>query len=72
MPSFEFWRFWTSEPAGAKKWSYYLIVFGVSLGLLAIAAGVATRQRSQREVLPAPTTGIANAHSGGGNLVPVF
>jgi hypothetical protein len=68
MRSFEFW---TSEPVGAKKWSYRLIVFGVSLGLLAIAAGVATSQRSQREV-PAPTTGIANAYSGGGNLIPVW
>jgi hypothetical protein len=71
MLSFEFWRFWTSEPAGAKRWSYRLIVVGVSLGLLAIAAGVATSDRSQREV-SAPTTGIANAYSAGGNLVPVF
>jgi hypothetical protein len=71
MRSFEFWRFRTSELAGAKKWSYCLIVFGVSLGLLAIAAGVATSDWSQREV-PAPTTGIANAYSGGGKLVPVF
>jgi hypothetical protein len=71
MRSFEFWKFRTSAPAGPKKWSYRLIVFGVSLGLLAIAAGVATSQRYQREV-PAATTGIANAHSGGGNLVPVF
>jgi hypothetical protein len=71
MRSFEFWRFRTSEPAGAKKWSYRLIVFGVSMGLFAIAAGVATSQRSQREV-PAPATGIANVYSGGGNLVPAF
>jgi hypothetical protein len=41
------------------------------LGLFAIAAGVAASQRPQREV-SAPTTGIANAYSGGGNLVPVF
>jgi hypothetical protein len=71
MRSFEFWRFRTSELAGARKWSYRLIVFCISLGVLAIAAGVATSQRSQREV-PAPTTGIANAYSGGGNLVPAF
>jgi hypothetical protein len=70
MRSFEFWKFRTSEP-GVKKWSYRLIVFGVSLGLFAIAAGLATSDWSQREV-PAPTTGIANAYSGGGNLVPVF
>jgi hypothetical protein len=55
----------------AKKWSYRLIVVGVSVGLLAVAAGVATSERSHREV-PSPTTGIANAYSGGGNLVPVF
>jgi hypothetical protein len=55
----------------AKKWAYRLIVVGVSMGLLAVAAGVATSDLSQREV-PAPTTGIANAYSGGGNLVPVF
>jgi hypothetical protein len=71
MRSFEFWRFRTSEPAGAKKRAYRLIVFGVSLGLLAIAAGVATSDWSRREV-PAHTTGIANAHSGGSNLMPVF
>jgi hypothetical protein len=71
MRSFEFWRFCTSAAAGAKKWSYRLIVFGVSLALLAIAAGVATSQRSHRE-MPMPTTGTANAYSGGGNLVPVF
>jgi hypothetical protein len=71
MRSFAFWKFRTSEPAGAKKWSYRLIVVGVSVGLLAVAAGVATSERSHREV-PSPTTGIANAYSGGGNLVPVF
>jgi hypothetical protein len=71
MRSFEFWKFPTSEPAGAKKWSYGLIVVGVSVGLLAIAAGVATSERSHREV-PPPATGIANAYSGGGNLVPAF
>jgi hypothetical protein len=70
MRSFEFWKFRTSKP-GAKKWYYGLIVFGVSLGLFAIAAGVATSDWSQREV-PAHTTGIANAYSGGGNLVPAF
>jgi hypothetical protein len=71
MRSFEFWRFRTSEPAGAKEMVLSPHRIGVSLGLLAIAGGVATSQRSQREV-PAPTTGIAHAHSGGGNLVPVF
>jgi hypothetical protein len=71
MRTFAFWKFRTSEPAGAKKWPYRLIVFGVSLGLLAIAAGVATSDWSRREG-PAPSTGIANAYSGGGNLVPVF
>jgi hypothetical protein len=69
MRSFEFWKFRTSEPAGAKKWSYRLIVVGVSVGLLAVAAGVATSERPHREV-PAPTTGTA--YSGGGNLVPAF
>jgi hypothetical protein len=71
MRSFEFWKFRTSEPAGTNKWPYRLIVFGVSLGLFAIAAGVATSDWSQREVRATPT-GIANAYSGGGNLVPAF
>jgi hypothetical protein len=71
MPSFEFRRFCTSAGAGAKKWSYRLIVFGVSLGLLAIAVGVATSEWPRREE-PAPSNGIANAYSGGGNLVPAF
>jgi len=71
MRSFAFWRFRTSEPAVAKKWSYLLIVVGVSVGLLAVAAGVATSERSYREV-PSPATGIANAYSGAGNLVPAF
>jgi hypothetical protein len=71
MHSFEFWKFRTSEPAGAKKSSYRLIVVGVSVGLLAVAAGVATSERSHREV-SSPATGIANAYSGVGNLVPVF
>jgi hypothetical protein len=68
MRSFEFWKFRT---AGAKKWSYRLVVFGISMGLLALAAEVATSDWSQREV-PAAMTGRANAYSGGGNLVPVF
>jgi hypothetical protein len=71
MRSFAFWKFRTSEPAGVKKWPYRLILFGVSLGLLAIAAGVATSDWSQRQV-PGHTTGIDNTYSGGGNLVPVF
>jgi hypothetical protein len=71
MRSFEFWKFRTSEPAGAKKWSYRLVVFGISMGVLALGAEVATSDWSQREV-PAAMTGRANAYSGGGNLVPVF
>jgi hypothetical protein len=70
MRSFAFWKFRTSEPAGVKRWSYRLIVVGVSVGLLGVAAGVAS-ERSPRDA-PSPTTGIANAYSGGGNLVPAF
>jgi hypothetical protein len=70
MRTFAFWKFQAFALAGAKRWSYRLIAVGVSVVLLAVAAGVAS-ERSHREV-PSPATGIANAYSGSGNLVPVF
>jgi hypothetical protein len=70
MRTSAFWKFQAFDPAGAKRWSYRFIVGGVAVGLLAVAAGVAS-ERSHCEV-PSPTTGIANAYSGGGNLVPVL
>jgi len=57
-----------SEQGLVKKWCAHLLVFAVALGLFALAAGVASSERSHRDG-PAATTGMA---SGGGNLVPVF
>ena len=68
---FDSGKFPVCEQTTVKKWSYRLLVFGVSLGLFALAAGVATSERSHRDA-PVPTGGITNLSSGGGNLVPVF
>jgi hypothetical protein len=80
MRSFAFWKFRTSEPVGAKKWGYRRIVFGISLGLLAIAAGVATSDWSRLALASVMATGnrfhqtapAAGLASGGGNFVPVW
>jgi hypothetical protein len=80
MRSFEFCKFRTPEPAGAKKRPYRLIVFGVSLGLLAIAAGVATSDWSRLALASVMATGnrfqqtapAAGLASGGGSFVPVW
>ena len=49
-----------------------MLVFSVSLLLLALASAVATSKRSDRNGLATTVTRIGNAHSGSGNLVPVF
>jgi len=71
MRSSGLWKLRPSDQAIVKKWCRRLLVCGVSLGLLALAAGMATGERFLRHG-PAAVTGVASAHSGGGNLVPVF
>jgi hypothetical protein len=66
----DLWKLRPSERAIVKKWCR-LLVYGVSLGLLALAAAMATSERSQQPE-PAAITGMANTYSGAGNLVPVF
>jgi hypothetical protein len=48
------------------KWSRAVMVFCLSLVLLALATAVATSMRSDRD------GGMANTHHGSGNLVVVF
>jgi hypothetical protein len=71
MRSSDLWKLRPSDPAIVKKWCRRLLVCGVSLGLLALAAGMATGDRSHRDG-PAAVTGMAGAYSGAGNLVPVY
>jgi hypothetical protein len=71
MRSFDLGTFRLAEQAFVKKWCCRLLVYGVALGLFALAAGVASSERSHRAGPPAHT-GMANTHSGAGNLVPVF
>ena len=68
---FSFCRFPTSDVASGNPWSYRVAVLAVSLGLLALVAGVIS-ERSHREALAAPAADLAGTYSGGGNLVPVF
>ena len=71
MRSSDSWKLWPSEQASVTKWCRRLLMCGVSLGLLALAAEIASSERSHRPG-PAAITGTANAHSGAGNLVPVW
>jgi hypothetical protein len=58
------------EPSTLKTWCGRLVVFAVSLAFLAFLAGEAA-ERGHSE--PAPTSsGFAAAHSGAGNLVPLW
>ena len=71
MRSSDSWPLPGFEPATLKTWCGRLLVFAVSLALLALAAGVATGERAQRD-RPAASTGYATAHSGAGNFVPLW
>lgn len=60
----------TEQPT-VKRWCCRLLAYGVALGLLALAAGVATSERSHRDE-PAAVSGTVQVPSGGGNLVPLY
>ena len=60
-----------SIQAFVKQYCYRPFVCGVFLGLLALAAAGASSERSH-SAPPVAISGMANAHSGGGNLVPVW
>ena len=65
---------WKLQPTGqtvARKWRRGMLVLLVSLVLIALATAAATSKRSDRDG-PAAISGMANSHSGAGNLVPVF
>jgi hypothetical protein len=64
----------TEQPT-VKRWCGRLLAYGVALGLLALAAGVATSERSHRDEPrdePAAIAGTVQVPSGGGNLVPLY
>jgi hypothetical protein len=67
MRSFQSWPLRPPAPPTANKWSYRLLVCTLSLGLLALAAGVAIS-----ELHPGAPATVASSYSGGGNLIPVF
>jgi len=71
MRSSDLWTLPLVEQAIVRKWCCRLLVYGVAIGLFALVAGVASSERSHRGG-PAAVSGMANAHSGAGNLVPVF
>jgi hypothetical protein len=60
----------TEQPT-VKRWYCRLLAYGVALGLLALAAGVATSERSHRDE-PAAISSAVQVPSGGGNLVPLY
>jgi hypothetical protein len=60
----------TEQPT-VKRWCCRLLAYGVALGLLALAAGVATSERSDRHERAA-ISGTVQVPSGGGNLVPHY
>jgi hypothetical protein len=60
-----------------RKWFCGLLACGISFGLLALAAGGDTGERSHQdrpgvEDRPAAATGTDTAYSGAGNLVPLW
>jgi hypothetical protein len=71
LRSSDLWKLRPSERAIVKKWFPGLLVYGVSLGLFALAAAMAISEHSQQPE-PAAITGMANTYHGAGNLVPVF
>jgi predicted aminopeptidase len=54
-----------------KTWCYRPVVYVVLLGFFALAAAAASSERSHSN-RSAVISGMANAHSGAGNLIPVW
>ena len=71
MRSSDWWTWPALEPETVKTWCGRLLLFAVSLALLALVTGVATGKRFQGNE-PATSRAFSNAHSGAGNLVPVW
>jgi hypothetical protein len=71
MRSSDPWTLPPLKPAIVKTWYGRLLVFAVSLALFGLIAGVATGERSHGGE-SATSSGFATAHSGAGNLVPVW
>ena len=65
------WKLQPSRKAVLRKWYRGMLVFFVSLMLIALATAMATSKRSDRDGA-AVISGVASSYSGGGNLVPVF
>jgi hypothetical protein len=69
------WWKWPAEPA---QWWRRLLVYGALLGLFALAAEVATSERSHRDDAagrqnePAAIAESTDGQSNGGNLVPLY
>jgi len=71
MRSSDSWTWPAVEPSTLKTWCGRLVVLAVSLAFLALLAGVATGERTRRDAT-ATGSGFATAHSGAGDLVPVW
>lgn len=67
MRSSNSWTLRPSVQAFVKKWCAYVVL----LGLFALAAGAASSERSHSN-RSAAISGMATAHSGAGNLIPVW
>jgi predicted aminopeptidase len=71
MRSCESWTLRPSLQALVKTWCYRPVVYVVLLGLFALAAAAASSERSHSN-RSAVISGMANAYSGAGNLIPVW
>ena len=66
MSSSNLWNLQPPQRATVKRWCHGLLVFSVSLGLIALATVMATGNLFHQT---APTASLA---SGGGTLVPLW
>jgi hypothetical protein len=71
MRSSDSWTWPAFEQSTLKTWCGRLVVLAASLAFSALLAGVATGECTQRDAT-ATTSGFATAHSGAGNLIPVW
>jgi hypothetical protein len=71
MRSSDSWTLRPSLQVFVEKWCYRPVVYVVLLGLFVLAAGAASSERSHSN-RSAAVSGMANVHSGAGNLIPVW
>jgi hypothetical protein len=69
MRSSDSWTLPAVEPATLKTWCGRLLVFAVSLAVFALAAGVATGERAQRDG-PATSSGFTKHTPGPASSFP--